>query len=293
MLISKVHFVKSWFHEKYGRRNWSHDGAYLIDPLELPNIYPKQFMNWRLQLKAFMCDIFDNQAKLVHRLTPPEKVSLERVGWEDEKSKERHPCFLKLPGWFTDRYGISTNHYLVVLCVQVDDTPILPFELRIIFDGYDRIAEQIANRLVEYYEAVGRATMIGIYAALASGRAELANIAQYMLDGWFRYRDGDIEGAITQFRKSVEVLRRDLLPGIKEIEGVKHLKELCKKIVEHIDGLIYNIEEIARYLYGVLSIGGPHVARALTPRYTCLLAMRMLSGMLEYLVQVLGEGVNK
>ena len=46
--------------------------------------------------------------------------------------------------------------------------------------------------------------MIGIYAALASGHAELANIVQYMLDGQLRYRNGDVKGAITQFRKSVE-----------------------------------------------------------------------------------------
>jgi len=161
------------------------------------------------------------------------------------------------------------------------------------FSRYDGIAEQIANRLVEYYEAVGHATMIGIYAALASGHAELANIAQYMLDGWFRYCDGDVEGAITQFRKSVEVLRQDLLPGIKEIESVKRLKELCEDMVEHVDGLIDNVKGIIKSLYGVLSIGGPHVVRAFTPRYTCLLAMRVLSSILEYLVYVLGEEANK
>ena len=286
VLISRVSFSKDYYQYAYDRRRWYHDGAYLIDVFELPNIYIRQFEGWESPVMAFICEIFDSNAKLIRRFSPPQQVNLELI--KIQRNETDH-YMLKLPGYFAINHGLSVDHYLTVTCIRIGNTPIFPYELRMLFSQYDGIAKRIAGRLREYYEIIGYRTMLGIYASLVSNNEELANIAQFMLDGWLRYLDGDIEGGITQLRKAVQILRYDLLRKIRKIEGVASLKKYSEELANQIDNLLENIEGITKSLFKILSIGGPHPLKGFTPRYTCLLAMRLLSGILEYLTLVFEE----
>ena len=283
VLISKVGFSKSYYQYIYDRRRWYHDGAYLIDVFELPDTYVKQFENWEGPIRVFICEIFNDEAKLIHRFTPPQQMDLELVKVPRNGAEY---YMLKLPGHFIDKHGLSTRHYLAVICIKMGNTAIFPYEIRILRSGYDSVAEKIASRLREYYEIIGYRTILGIYASLVSGNVELTNIAQFMLDGWLRYLDGDIEGGITQFRKAVQILRDNLLPSVRKIEGIASLRKYGEELVNQVDILLESIENITKTLYHILSIGGPHPLHGFTPRYTCLLAIRMLAGILEYLARV-------
>jgi len=285
LLIGKVEFVKRYYIEDHRDKEKHGRNAYVVSILTLPQDYPIILEEgWKKHVSAYACWLFSKDAKPIFRFSPPEKLSLEVIGtWE-----KGQPGFLKLkiPGDFINRHGISAGSYIVMVIIKIGETHIFPYECKVLFDHEDPVARNISNRVAEFHEDIGLGTVSTIYRMMGYGKEELAEIAQYLFDGWHRHQEGDIEGSITQLRKATELLLNKIFPGIKQIEGIKELRKRSEKLTQNIEMMISGLEGVLKTLKGILSVGGPHPIKGLTPRWTSLLALRILSAILEYIGRV-------
>jgi len=179
-----------------------------------------------------------------------------------------------------DGLGIAAGYYVTVAIVKVGDRVVLPHEVKIL----PEYGNEVVFILKSTYGAI-RLGILGIVYLLETGSPGLAEATQYLLDGYHRYLDGDLEGAVTQLRKSVQVLKDKVLVKIKELEGIKSLKRYSEDFAEHLDSMLGNLQDLFKATYYMLSIGGPHPGPV--PRETAVFAFKVVLSFIEYLSKCL------
>ena len=249
--------------------------GYLLWIDDLVENYPDISVN--NEVKAYVLEIYDNTPRLLHRFKPPLPFASKIVQvWNGANRKYR----LKLPEDFVNKHGIAQNYYVVLLITSIGARTIFPYEVKVLSEiSYRGIVE----RLKDCYGALGF-TIFRLFHLLDEGRSELAEAIQYLVDGYHRYVDGDLEGSITQLRKAVQVLRDKVLPKVQELEGIKSLKKYSEGLASHLDCMLKDLSNIVKALFNMLSIGGPHPGPV--PRDSTLLAFKVTLSLIEYLAKV-------
>ena len=96
-----------------------------------------------------------------------------------------------------------------------------------------------------------------------------------MLDAYLRLEENDIEGARTSIRKSLDILKADLVTKIEVVAEAKDFPQNLKK-------LINGLREFVQY-------GGPHPGPA--PRTTTEMILSMSIELIKYLAKAIESKV--
>ena len=261
---------------RYGecREYGSTSKGYLLKIEELTRYYPDLEANY--SATAYILEIYNSETRRLHVFKPPQRIYPRIVSIREI---DRWKLGLKLPDDFINKHGIAQGYYVVLLITKVGAKTIFPYEVKVLTDA----PSDITTRLTDCYSTIGL-NILKLFHLLDNGKPELAKAMQFLVDGYHRYINGDLEGSITQLRKAVQVLRDDVLPKIHELEGIKKLKGNLKDITKDLDNLIGGIIGIVKKLYNTLSIGGPHPGPV--PREAALLAFKFTLSLIEYLARV-------
>jgi len=146
--------------------------------------------------------------------------------------------------------------------LKYDNKPIFPLEIKPI--GYD------ANKILEYFTKIEARLL-----TLNLGHPILNKATSYLLDAYLRLEENDIEGARTSIRKSLDILRADLVTKIEVVAEAKDFPQNLKK-------LINGLREFVQY-------GGPHPGPA--PRTTTEMILSMSIELIKYLAKAIESKV--
>jgi len=249
--------------------------GYLLWMEDLVKHYPDISTND--EVRAYALEIYDNKPRLLRRFKPPLPLILKIVQvWDGTNWKHR----LKLPEDFVNEHGIAQSYYVVLLITNIGVRAVFPYEVKVLSEiSYGGIVE----RLKDCYGALGFTTF-RLFHLLDEGKPKLVEAMQYLIDGYHRYVDGDLEGSITQLRKAVQVLRDKVLPKVQELEGIKSLRDYSEELAVHLDCMLKGLSDMIKTLFNILSIGGPHPGPV--PRDSTLLAFKLTLSLIEYLAKV-------
>jgi len=244
---------------------------WVISARKLAEYFPS--IGYNNKVEAYLLELYNEERKLVHRFKPPCK-------FEPSPVTSGGAQYLKLPSDFASKHGIANGYHLILLITMIGNHVVFPYEVRVIQEAY---VNDLAKRLEECYGSLGF-SILKLFHLIDEGRPELAKAMQYLVDGYHRYVDGDIEGSIPQLRNAVQVLRNEILSKVQELEGYKSLKKYSEKLIEHLDGMLEHIGEMIKTLYSILSIGGTHPSPP--PRECALLAFKITLSIIEYLAKI-------
>jgi len=146
--------------------------------------------------------------------------------------------------------------------LKYDNKPIFPLEIKPI--GYD------ADKILEYFTKIEARLL-----TLNLGHQILNKATSYLLDAYLRLEENDIEGARTSIRKSLDILKADLVTKIEVVVGAKDFPQNLKK-------LINGLREFVQY-------GGQHPGPA--TRTTTEMILSMSIELIKYLAKAIESKV--
>jgi len=207
-------------------------------------------------------EIRNERGDLVKRFKPTERI-LKKASLDFTSHVIRRdlpPLSLKFSPTEASDLNIGSNYQLAILIIEHNQKPLFPFELR--YGGYEAEA---------FVKSLGR-----IEANLLSiTQPELQQTVNYLIEASIHDKEGRIEDARTNLRKSLEALSQirekiKPVPGKEDEEFGRRLENLIKAIRSFVD------------------YGGPHLGPA--PKPTTDMVFSMVVELVKMLSQNIAEG---
>ena len=233
-----------WNEEKEDM-TWA-NGAYCFEISSLIEKFPH--LKECRTMEAYLLEIKNESGKVIKVFKPPKK----------------------LPKEISDKFGIGKDYRITVLLMKHDGKVLLPFEIKQI--GYYSTEEVYANIIKDIKEVID---------LLSIEQSELQSAVKYTFDSYLRLQEGDVEGARTSLRKSLEALK-DFLKIIKVVKTEKAIEEESMEFPSKMRSLISRIQDLLQY-------GGAHLGPA--PKTTTQMIFHMTVDILKGLAKLIDNGV--
>ncbi|MCD6155257.1 MAG: hypothetical protein J7J22_05780 [Candidatus Verstraetearchaeota archaeon] len=250
-----------WNEEKEDM-TWA-NGAYCFEISSLIEKFPH--LKECRTMEAYLLEIKNESGKVIKVFKPPKKLQfLFGRTWSYSN------YYLVLPKEISDKFGIGKDYRITVLLMKHDGKVLLPFEIKQI--GYYSTEEVYANIIKDIKEVID---------LLSIEQSELQSAVKYTFDSYLRLQEGDVEGARTSLRKSLEALK-DFLKIIKVVKTEKAIEEESMEFPSKMRSLISRIQDLLQY-------GGAHLGPA--PKTTTQMIFHMTVDILKGLAKLIDNGV--
>ncbi|WP_287583039.1 hypothetical protein [Candidatus Borrarchaeum sp.] len=238
------------------------DIGYYVDLNGLHDKFPHLSRDRGLEI--YLVELRDEQNKLIKRLKPFERLQLKTDQYWNKGLNKNVLCLL-LPENMVSKFNIGKNYKITFIIIKYDGKPFLPLENRII--GYNTF------RVSEYFSKIEANLLL-----LSLEQPILNKASSYLWDAWLRLEEGDIEGARTAIRNSLDVLKQKFLPQLILLEGAEESSEFPSKL-----------RNLATAISNFLHYGGPHPGPA--PKSTTELTLSLTIDLIRYLAIALRQGL--
>jgi len=228
--------------------------GYYIDLYWLAETFPH--IRKDKETEIYLIELKNEQDKLVKRFKPFKKLQLKTGTYFQEATRKWIPCIL-IPEDIASQFNIGRNYKLTIMVTKYDGRAFLPLEIKGV--GYD------VQKALELFSRIEVNLL-----SLSLEHPTLNKCVSYLWDSYTRLEDGDIDGARTALRNSLDILKNEFLPKITIPETSEETHELPQKL----KGLIRSIMDFLHY-------GGPHPRPA--PKTTTEMILSMTIELLRYL----------
>jgi hypothetical protein len=235
------------------------DGLFYIDLSALAERFPNIITV--KTAKTLIIELRDERNLLVQRFKPFYPLTLDLdIRW---RSPSEHIVKLVITPSLAFHLNIGVLYRLLFCVTSIDGKPFLPFELKPIGIGSERVKEYLSQVEIKFL-------------SLVLEQSELSEAYSYLWDAFSRLEANDVEGAKTSIRKAlIDTIKYEFLPKVKVLQ---ESKEFPKKI-----------GNLLKALSGFVQYGGPHKGPAL--RTTTEMALFMSLELLEFLARAINENI--
>ncbi|RLF81033.1 hypothetical protein DRN38_02980 [Thermococci archaeon] len=251
---------------------WGWDtGEYYFDISSLIEKFPH--LKECKTMEGYLLEIKDEFGKVITVFKPPKKLQFlfrtKTVYAKTSNTPHIHHCLI-IPKEISYKLGIGKDYKITVLLMKHDGNVLLPFEIKQM--GHYGTDEVYVHSIKEMKEIID---------LLSIEQSELQRATEYAFDSYLRLQEGDIEGARTSLRKSLEAL----MGFLKKIEVVKTeeaIEEESMKFPSKMRALINKMQDLIHY-------GGAHLGPA--PKTTTEMVFHMSVDILKGLAKLIDNRV--
>ena len=213
-------------------------------------------------LELFIIEVRDERGKLVKRFKPMKKLKVRLRPYYDSTIKGpralKYRPSIRFSVEEASKLNLGKGYYVSMVITRYHGNPVFPFEIKPLGSEAEKVASSLSR--------IERKLLLVVV------EDEVLNEAlSYLYDSYMRLDENDVEGARTEVRKSLQILKEKFIPNLIVEEETKDFK---KKM----GGLISKLSSLVSY-------GGPHPGPA--PRTTTEMVIEITTDIITYLAKYL------